>query len=408
MTTYFEEACSVGEALASHSPESWAYFVGGCVRDEILGRTPKDYDIVTNVRPEIVQTMFPKTHPVGAKFGIIMVETESGNLVEVATARNDGAYSDNRRPDEVIYTDDIKEDLARRDFTINAIANAAEWGNLRAQDYIDPFGGYNDAEGRLIRCVGVPDDRFREDALRMMRAVRFAAQLGFDIEGDTAKAIEKNKHLIKNIAIERIREELFKILTSPHPERGMNLLLHLGLMTEITPWFSWVPWRTERLLRFMPRNPSPTLGLSLLIFWIQDSIRQEGILRMLKLSNEQVEQCNANLQSQQLRGAHHNWDRATLIRRARKSTFAEELLCFKAVSHELERLAEYEKLQPRLKALPENLFPALLLTGDDLIAMGYTPGPKFKDVLYLLETEQLNENITTRDQAEKLVKEYMQ
>lgn len=204
-----------------------AYIVGGCVRDMIMGRKPGDWDITTSARPEETKKCFKRTFDTGIKHGTITVLLDGGSY-EVTTYRIEGEYTDCRHPDEVVFTRDIHEDLLRRDFTMNAIAYHPREG------FIDPFGGRDDIEKKTIRGVGFPDERFREDALRMLRAVRFAAQLGFSVEEETWKALKNRAELIKKVSAERIREELQKLIMSGRPEK-LRLLAESGLMGYIWP-----------------------------------------------------------------------------------------------------------------------------------------------------------------------------
>lgn len=206
-----------------------AYLVGGCLRDLVLGRRPKDWDIATDLAPEEVKKLFRRVHEVGAAFGTLMVPRRDG-IYEVTTFRTEGAYSDGRHPDEVAFTREVERDLERRDFTINALA----W-DPRADHIVDPFGGLYDIERRIIRAVGDPAERFREDALRLMRAVRFAAQLDFRIERDTWQAIREEAEGLRRISNERIREELNRVLLSPRPSRGLTLMLDAGLLAIVLP-----------------------------------------------------------------------------------------------------------------------------------------------------------------------------
>lgn len=205
-----------------------AFMVGGCVRDSILNSSPKDYDIATSAKPEDTLSIFEKTIPTGIKHGTVTVLINN-NSYEVTTYRTDGNYLDNRRPSCVNFVTDIKEDLSRRDFTINALAYNKSIG------LIDYFNGINDISKKLIRCVGDADKRFKEDALRMLRAIRFSCQLNFKIEEATLNAIIKNSKLINNISRERIRDELCKILTSNNASEGINTLQKSGLLSEILP-----------------------------------------------------------------------------------------------------------------------------------------------------------------------------
>lgn len=205
-----------------------AFLVGGCVRDELLKKLPKDYDITTNALPEDICNIFDKTIPTGIKHGTITVMLEN-TPYEVTTYRIDGEYVNNRSPEEVIFVNNIKDDLSRRDFTINALAYNDKNGLL------DFFNGIEDLNGKTIRCVGDANERFREDALRMLRAIRFSAQLGFSIEQNTLKAISDNSYLIKNISVERVAEDLNKCLLSSCPSKAFILLQETGLLKYILP-----------------------------------------------------------------------------------------------------------------------------------------------------------------------------
>ncbi|MFZ5631833.1 MAG: CCA tRNA nucleotidyltransferase [Bacillota bacterium] len=205
-----------------------AYLVGGVVRDIILGREPKDYDIATSATPDRVRELFPRSVPTGEKHGTVTVLYD-GMAVETTTLRREGKYSDHRRPDSVEFTDSLKEDLSRRDFTINSMAVGLD-GNI-----YDFFGGLKDIAGGIIRAVGNPRKRFREDALRMIRAVRFACQLGFSIEEKTRDCIRTNRRLITRVSMKRVREELNAILLSREPHRGVDQMHTLGLLDFIIP-----------------------------------------------------------------------------------------------------------------------------------------------------------------------------
>ncbi len=202
-----------------------AHPVGGCVRDLLLGRVPTDWDVATSARPEQVEALFEHTVPTGLKHGTVTVLI-LGEQIEVTTFRLEGAYSDGRHPDTVSFDAGLTEDLARRDFTINAMALDGD------ESVIDPFGGQNDLAGKKIRCVGDPYERFREDALRMLRAVRLSAQLGFEIDRDTAAAMTACAGQIARVAVERVRVEMEKTITAPYPGRG-NLFFSMGLLA---PW----------------------------------------------------------------------------------------------------------------------------------------------------------------------------
>ncbi|MEK7519969.1 MAG: CCA tRNA nucleotidyltransferase [Patescibacteria group bacterium] len=204
-----------------------AYVVGGCVRDVMLKKEPKDWDVATNAQPEQIQKVFPKSFYEN-KFGTVTVH-ESGMEVQVTTYRIDHHYTDKRRPDEVTYTQDLKEDLARRDFTINAMAFGHD------EKIVDPFHGEKDLREELVRAVGSPHERFEEDALRLMRAVRFATQLNFTIEKETLAAIKESSSSIAHVSQERIRDEFVKMIMSVHAARGAELLRETGLLAYIIP-----------------------------------------------------------------------------------------------------------------------------------------------------------------------------
>jgi tRNA nucleotidyltransferase (CCA-adding enzyme) len=205
-----------------------SYFVGGGVRDIFNNKTPHDYDIVTSATPDQVKKLFSKVVPVGEKFGTVIILMQN-ERIEVTTMRKEEEYKDNRHPEKIIFTTDLQEDVARRDFTINSIAIDLE-GNV-----YDYYGGLKDIENKIIRAVRNPNDRFTEDALRMMRAVRFSAQHDFDIEGKTERSIRKNAYLIQAISKERIRDELCKILMSDYPGYGIEMLQRCGLLEFIIP-----------------------------------------------------------------------------------------------------------------------------------------------------------------------------
>ena len=213
-----------------------AFVVGGCVRDLLRGGDPKDWDVATSAKPEEIQKVFPKSFYEN-KFLTVTVQTGSKDPatkeVEITTYRSESKYTDKRHPDEVKFAKNIQEDLARRDFTINAVA--LEVSGLKTLKVIDPFGGEHDLKDKIIRAVGVAQDRFSEDALRMMRAVRFATTLDFTIEGKTAIAIKKNASLLKAISKERIRDELVKIIMADKAAQGIEMLRELGLLKHIMP-----------------------------------------------------------------------------------------------------------------------------------------------------------------------------
>ncbi|MBS2027736.1 MAG: [cytidine(C)-cytidine(C)-adenosine (A)]-adding enzyme [Deltaproteobacteria bacterium] len=206
-----------------------SFLVGGCARDLLRGVQPKDFDVATRARPEVVLKLFPKTVPTGLQHGTVTVVEPEGH-VEVTTFRGEEGYQDGRRPDRVVFLDDVESDLSRRDFTINAIAF-----DPHRQLMVDPFGGVKDLERELIRCVGKADDRFGEDGLRPLRAVRFASVLRFELEPETLAAIPRALNTYARVAIERVADELRKLLHGPRPSRGLQLLMDTGLWIRILP-----------------------------------------------------------------------------------------------------------------------------------------------------------------------------
>ena len=249
-----------------------AYVVGGCVRDSILDRVPGDWDITTSAKPEEVKEIFGKTVDTGLQHGTVtIIKNRKG--YEVTTYRIDGEYRDGRHPDSVEFTSSLLEDLKRRDFTINAMAYSHETG------IVDAFDGMGDLEKKVIRCVGCPRDRFTEDALRILRAIRFAAQLGFSIEGETYGAIREIAPNLKNVSKERIQVELTKLLTSAHPEK-IAMVEDTGISPYVTGDFPLV-FQTEReRMAGGTSGPEPFSCLALLP--PEKSMRWAGFLRHMK------------------------------------------------------------------------------------------------------------------------------
>ena len=229
-TTARERALEIAANLRANGYQAW--LVGGCVRDLVLGREPKDYDISTDAVPPRLIELFPGADLVGAQFGVVLIDG-----VEVATFRSDHSYRDGRHPDSVVFEKDPKEDVLRRDFTINALLlDPSSTGLLTgAGAVVDYVGGLDDLRNGIIRAIGDPERRFQEDHLRMLRAIRFAARFGFQIEAGTMAAISKLHANIRRVSAERVREEMVRILTEGHPRRGFELLDESGLLVEIMP-----------------------------------------------------------------------------------------------------------------------------------------------------------------------------
>ena len=255
-----------------------AFAVGGCVRDTLLGRTPEDWDVTTSARPEAVKAIFERTVDTGLQHGTVTV-LKNRKGYEVTTYRIDGEYHDGRHPDSVEFTPNLLEDLKRRDFTINAMAYSHETG------IVDEFGGMEDLKAGIVRCVGRPEDRFTEDALRLLRALRFSAQLGFEIEESTYAAIKTIAPNLAKVSKERVQAELTKLLLSAHPERIL-LLKETGLSVQIVPGFDAVfaPALFSELSRLPAEKSLRWAGFLL----CQSTKQAEAVLKGLKMDNETI------------------------------------------------------------------------------------------------------------------------
>ena len=248
-----------------------AYAVGGCVRDSILGRIPDDWDITTSAKPEEVKALFRRTIDTGIQHGTVTVMVDKEGY-EVTTYRIDGDYEDGRHPKDVTFTASLKEDLRRRDFTINAMAYNDEDG------LVDIFGGIEDIEKKMLRCVGDPEARFGDDALRMMRAVRFSAQLGYEIEEETQNAIQKLAYTLEKVSAERIAVELIKLLVSPHPDR-MRVCYETGLTAVFFPEF-------DRMMETPQKNPHHCYSVGEHTLASMQAIRRDKVLRLAMLLHD--------------------------------------------------------------------------------------------------------------------------
>jgi tRNA nucleotidyltransferase/poly(A) polymerase len=410
-----------------------AYLVGGCVRDLLLGRGPKDFDVSTDATPEEVAALFPSSELVGAHFGVVLVHAD-GAQVEVATFRSEGAYSDGRRPDAVQFETDPRQDALRRDFTINALMLDPDSGEI-----LDYAGGRKDLDAGLIRAIGEPETRFGEDHLRMLRAPRFAASLGFRIEPATAAAIGKLRASIREVAAERVRDELTRILTEGGARRGFEALDALRLLPEILPEVAAMKgveqppefhpegdvWTHTLLMLEGLRQPSVTLALGVLLhdvgkpptFRLAERIRFDGhvemgakmavgILGRLRFSAGQIERVEA-LVANHLRFKDAPRMRQSTLKRFLRQPYFEEHLELHRLdclsSHR--RLENYDFCREKLAGLqPAELKPAPLLSGHDLIDAGYRPGPAFARILTAVEDAQLEGKIHSREEALDLVR----
>jgi poly(A) polymerase len=444
MTTRREAAEQIVERLRAKG--FVAYFAGGCVRDLLLGREPKDFDVATNARPDVVLEMFPRTFSVGAHFGVVLVANESGDeelVTEVATFRNDGAYSDGRHPDSVRFSDRAEEDVKRRDFTINGMLldplKLRESGDIDASvlDFVD---GHADLAAGVVRAIGDPGRRFDEDKLRMLRAVRFAARFSFAIEARTLAAIRARSPEIHQVSLERVRDELTRMLTEGHARRAFELLDVTGLLQQVLPEIAkmhgveqppqfhpegdvWV--HTLLLLEKLPPDASPTLAWGALLHDIgkpatfrqtPERIRFDGhvevgvriaedILRRLRFSSEETSQILLLIQNHMRFGDAHRMKESTLKRFFRLPKFEEHLALHRMdVLSSFGDLGNYEFAKERYEAIPgEQVRPNLLVTGRDLIEAGYRPGPQFKEMLALAEDAQLEGRIHSRDEGMALI-----
>jgi poly(A) polymerase len=410
-----------------------AYLVGGCVRDLLMGRDPSDYDISTDARPERVQELFPRSLTVGAKFGVILV-VDDGAEVEVATFRSDVGYSDGRHPDHVVYADSAKQDVRRRDFTINGLL--MDPATREVLDFVD---GRADLRAGIVRAIGDPRARFAEDKLRMMRAVRFAARFGFQIEPETLAAAQKLAPQVTQVSPERIREELAKLLTEGAARRGFELLEETGLLAVVLPDVAgmkgveqppqfhpegdvWI--HTRMMLEKLPPNCSPTLAWGVLLHDVGKPptfspatgpgtrIRFDGhvevgarmaerICRELRFSNDDTKQIETLVANHLRFKDVRQMRQATLKRFVRLPRFEEHLELHRLdclASHR--NLEAYDFVQQFLASTPpEEVRPPRLLTGDDLKGMGILPGPRYKEILLAVEEAQLDGRFSDRESA---------
>ncbi|MCX5826400.1 MAG: CCA tRNA nucleotidyltransferase [Deltaproteobacteria bacterium] len=416
-----------------------AFFVGGCVRDLFRGEAPEDYDIVTSARPDAVQALFPRTYPVGVSFGVILVN-EGDHAHEVATYRKEAEYEDGRHPSQVSFAT-AKEDVYRRDFTINGLLMDPETGEI-----VDYVGGVADIERRVIRTIGNPEERFAEDHLRMLRAVRFAANLGFLIDTETLGAIKRHSADIARVSAERVREEMTRILTGPGPRQGLEWLQATGLLSQLLPEIeamrgvSQPPqfhpegdvWEhTLSILALLPQERRPDTEANGRLAWAallhdvgKPATRTESetgvhfyghvkkgaeiaaaIMRRLKFSKADQDVVLALLENH-MRFMHVQDMRPNTVKKFLRMPDFDLHLAL----HRLDCLGSHGHLdndvfcRGKLKELTtEDLHPPRLLTGHDLQALGFQPGPLFREILSTIEDAQLNGEIATAKEARQLV-----
>jgi len=410
-----------------------AYFVGGCVRDRVMKVVPKDYDIATDARAEEVMKTFKRTIPVGAKFGVVIV-VQDGTNFEVATFRKDGEYLDSRHPVAVHFSD-AREDVLRRDFTINGLLY--DPAKRRVIDHVD---GVKDIRKKVIRTIGDPYKRFSEDKLRLIRAVRFSARFKFKIEKKTFQAIKKLAPQILDVSAERIREELVKIFTGKNAGYGLELLRQSGLLEAVLPEITKMVG-VEQPPQFHPegdvythtkmmfddmKEPSTELAFAVLLhdvgkprtFRRAERIRFDGhtnvgarmadaILRRLKFSND-LRNAVVTAVFNHLKFMDVKKMRVNRLKRFLKEpTFPMELELHRLdclASHRM--LDNYRFCKRKLKeySKEEDLRPKPLITGNDLIALGFTPGPLFKKILTAVEDGQLENKLKAKNEAIEFVK----
>jgi poly(A) polymerase len=438
-----------GRAFAQHicrtlrSKGYQAFFVGGCVRDILLHREPADYDVATDARPEQVERIFPNSLTVGAKFGVVVVvqEPEPGEqpesaaaTVEVATFRSDVGYSDGRHPDQVVYSSTPQQDVQRRDFTINGLLLDPD-----TNEVLDFVGGRDDLRAGIIRAIGRPEERFREDKLRMLRAVRFAARFGYSIEPETLRAIQLLAPEINQVSAERLRDELTKLLSEGAARRGLELLDETRLLRQLLPEISrmqgveqppqfhpegdvWI--HTLLMLEGLTPGCSATLAWGVLLHDVGKpptftppsgpngrirfdrhvevgTVMAQEICFRLRFSNDDTAQI-ASLVANHLRFKDApQMKRSTLKRFVRLDRFAEHMELHRLdCSSSHRNLENYEFMRRFLaETPPEEVRPVRLLSGDDLIDMGFRPGPEFKQILHAAEDAQLEGGIQTREDA---------
>ncbi|PYU24171.1 MAG: phosphohydrolase [Acidobacteria bacterium] len=417
-----------------HASGFKAYLVGGCVRDLLLGREPEDYDIATDARPARVQALFPSSVDVGARFGVLLVVSDSAQ-VEVATFRSDVGYSDGRHPDRVEYSNLPEEDVRRRDFTINGLML-----DMETQQILDFVGGREDLRQGVVRAIGTPELRFCEDRLRMVRAVRFAARFGYVIEPATFQAIVATAPRITAVSAERLRDEITKLLTEGAARRALELLDETNLLKACLPEIAamkgvaqppefhpegdvWI--HTLIMLENLAPGSPATLAWAVLLHDVGkpptfmsaeetgDRIRFDGhaeigarmavaICRRFRFSVADMEQIEAVVANHLRFKDVFQMRPATLKRFVRLPRFEEEHLAL----HRLDCLASHRNLDAYefvgrflRETPPEEVRPSRLLTGEDLKAMGFRPGPLFREILQSVEEGQLEGRLKRREDA---------
>jgi len=453
MSNAKQHAAEIVRALRDRGHQ--AYFAGGCVRDLLLSREPADYDVATDATPRQVMQIFPQTFAVGEQFGVVLVPPaepsgatgvlarhgERGKeTVEVATFRSDVGYSDGRHPDEVRFSKDPREDVQRRDFTINGMMLDPE-----TNESLDFVGGREDLKAGIVRAIGDPERRFAEDKLRMLRAVRFAARFDYQIDPATMAAIQKLAPQIRQVSCERVREELTKMLTEGQARRAFELLDTTGLLRQVLPEISAMKGVEQSpdyhpegdvfvhtLLLLEKLQPGGSGSIAKTLAWgallhdvgkpptfrvAPDRIRFDGhvevgvkmaaeICRRLRFSNHETDQILALVDNHMRFADVQRMKQSTLKKFLRLPAFDEHLEL-----HRLDCLSSHGQLdaydysREQLHSIPpEAIRPTPLITGRDLIEAGYDPGPRFKEVLAAVEDAQLEGRLASREAAMEYVR----
>lgn len=415
-----------------------AVFAGGCVRDQLMGKEPKDYDIATSARPEEVQRLFPKTFAVGAHFGVILVR-EGEHSFEIATFRSDGEYTDGRRPESVSFTT-AEQDAHRRDFTVNGL-----FYDPIKDEVLDYVGGRDDLARQVLRAIGDPHQRFEEDQLRLMRAVRFATVLGFEIEAVTWAAIVEMAPKIKSISAERIREELSRILLHPNRVRGFDLLVSSGLMAAVLPEILVLQGceqppqfhpegdvfvHTRIMLGLLPAQVSLSLVWSVLLHDIakpatftrdpDGRIRFNGhdklgaemseeILRRLKYPNDVIEPTVEAVANHMVFKDVQKMRISRLKRFMARPGFEDEMELHRVDCQSSNGFSDnYDFIRQKQEEFghdPLPLIPKPLINGHELMAIGIPKGPQMGELLTAVQNLQLEGVLTTSEEAFAWVKE---
>ncbi|MCM0605607.1 MAG: CCA tRNA nucleotidyltransferase [Xanthomonadaceae bacterium] len=390
-----EKAKSILQKLSGASYVS--YCVGGCVRDHLLGRTPKDIDIVTSATPDQILELFPSANPIGKAFGVMQVEG-----YEVATFRKDGTYIDSRHPESVEFSNP-EEDAKRRDFTVNGF-----FYDLKTNRILDYVSGFEDIRDKKIRAIGSAPQRFQEDALRLLRAIRFAAQVGFEIENETLRSIKNRAKLIKRISGERVRDELERMWIGAAPDIAAQYLVETELGAILFPEIEAAHW--EGLVRLFQKIKALGEPKSAILGWAALTRDQKGhpqaiagsLMQRMKLSNAQFESLQWILEERTKFKEVFLMREATLSRWISHPGF-EFLLQFhwcEAMSSD-GNLIYHEFCESRLRDLRSQAGGWLpkLIDGKDLIGLGLSPGPEFTEILKTVEDLALEKKITTKEQA---------